>query len=497
MGRTSPYFIRAAFFLAVIAVIAAGCRRINAPLPAVAVQGDQPDDPFLRVPEGEDPDVVAYVKKKGWEFWNDYRIRDHRPLVVLNMRREPLSDDDYKMIARSKRVQYIDLSRVECTDRGIQALARMTQLGTIFVNGDDVTDAGVKALSRCQSLEVVALSCMNVTEAGVKELAALPNLRRLSLGLMTFRGDGLEVFAGSKTLRAVGLSSVKGFTDRGARALAKLPNLDELAIDAWAGQSQLTTAGLKTIVAAHVPTSFEFDEKLIDDDLLESLVAKGWLYGPTLEGAVFKKPASAEEVRTIALNGSKVTDRGLVAVLHCMNVESLYLERTAVTDLTLKNISGFRKLSHIELEKTRVTAAGLDAICGLPITYLGLGGCELSEDAFKAVGKMGFLEELSLDAAKMNPEWLRHIASLTKLRKVNLMRTAFDDVAAKRLAATPGLEDLTLNGTRLGDDGFRALLTLPRLTSLSVDGTNVSKEVYRNAKREHPALRLYYHAYDK
>jgi hypothetical protein len=46
----------------------------------------------------------------------------------------------------------------------------------------------------------------------------------------------------------------------------------------------------------------------------------------------------------------------------------------------------------------------------LPLKHLALEYCQLSEDAFKAIGQIAALEELWLANAQMKPEWLKHIA---------------------------------------------------------------------------------------
>jgi len=249
-------------------------------------------------------------------------------------------------------------------------------------------------------------------------------------------------------------------------------------------------------VDASLPAKFEFDKHLIDDALFESLVAKGWLYGPTPPGAKEKRPATPEEVRFITLDDSKVTDKGLQSILNCANVTSLHLTRTGVTDETLKKLSAFRKLDYLALENTKVTAAGLNAIADLPIKHLAMQYCDLTEDTFKAFGKMSALEELWLDHAKMKADWLKHIATLPKLKELNLMAADFDDAAVKYVATMPSLVDLTLNNTNLGDAGFQELLKLPKLRRLWVDSTKVSKEVYQKAKKDHPKLSLYFYSYD-
>jgi Leucine-rich repeat (LRR) protein len=454
-------------------------------------------------PKDEDPDVVAYVKKKGWVLMKDLRISDLNPTVVLSVQNEgkpfdqvDITEEDYKMIARSKTVRYLDIRLAKNTDAGLKIIAGMGQLEGVFVGGDGVTDSGIKELAKCRSLETVTLSTSKVTDGGIKELAALPKLKELHFVGMTLDGSAFEAFAGSKTLESVNLDFIHGLTDDGIKSLAKLPKLDRLNISSGL-DSTLTAAGVKAIVDSRLPAKLNFDTKLIDDTLLQTLVAKGWLYGPTRPGSKDKRPASPADVRFIALDSSKVTDKGLQAILNCTNVESLYLERTAVTDETLKKLSGFKKLTSLSLGDTKVTAAGLEAVTGLPIRRLSMESSELTEDAFKAFGKMTALEELGLNYTKMKCQWLKHIAKLPKLKELNVTRTDFDDTSVQYVTSLPSLTQLVLNETKLGDKGFKELVALPKLESLYVDGTGVTRDVYLKAKRDRPKMFLYFYSYDR
>jgi hypothetical protein len=401
------------------------------------------------------------------------------------------------MIGRSRATQVLDFRRVPCKDEDLKSLVGMPRLEAVLLNCKMLTDEGMKTLAQCKNLDNVSiLLAENLTDEGIKELAALPRLHTLYIMSMKLNGPAFEAFADSKTLRSVTLELVDGFTDEGAKLLAKLPHVDELKIKEGFGEKKLTAAGIKAIVDTRMPAKFEFDHKLIDDDLLASLIAKGWLYGPTPPGATTPKPATAADVQFITLDGSKITDKGMELLLNCPNVRSMHLQKTGITDAALKKFPAFKNLEYLSLEKTRVTAEGLNAITGLPIKHLAMEGCELSEDCFKAFGKMSALEELWLSEAKMQPDWLKHIAGLPKLNELNLRNAAFDDAAAKHLASLTSLEDLTLNSTNLGDEGFLQLLKLPKLKQLYVDGTKVSKEVYQKAKKDHPRVSFFFYGYD-
>jgi Leucine-rich repeat (LRR) protein len=402
------------------------------------------------------------------------------------------------MIARSKSLQALNLGKVKTTDEGLKTVAGIAQMENIIVDGKGVTDVGIKALAASRSLDTVALtSVKQVTDAGIKELAALPKLQSLILMDCTLDGSAFEAFAGSKTLKSVKLSLVEGFSDNGARHLANLPNLTELEISTMSGNNKLTAAGIKAIVEKRLPAKFRFDKKLIDDALLATLLAKGWLYGPTLPGSSERKPAAPEDVTSIALDDSKVTDKGFETLLSCVNIRFLYIGRTGIGDESLKKMGGFKKLSYLSLDKTRVTAAGLEAVSGLPIKHLGMEDCELTEEAFKAIGKMTSLEELWLRNAKMKGEWLKHISALPKLKELGMAGTDFDNDSAKYVTPLSNLEKLDLQSTLLGDSGFQELVKLPKLRSFYLDGTKLTKEVFQKAKKDHPKMYLQHVSLDR
>jgi len=179
-------------------------------------------------------------------------------------------------------------------------------------------------------------------------------------------------------------------------------------------------------------------------------------------------------------------------VLNCVNVRSIHIKGTSISDVSLKKLTTFKKLDYLSLEKTKIGAAGLEAISGAPIQHVAMEDCELSEDLFRALGKMTTLEELWLDRATMKADWLKHISALPKLRQLNLRDTSFDDAAAKYLTAMPKLQSLTLQDTMLGDAGLQELVKHPTLKVLYVSGSKVTEEACKKARKEHPNLTIQY-----
>ncbi len=74
----------------------------------------------------------------------------------------------------------------------------------------------------------------------------------------------------------------------------------------------------------------------------------------------------ANNIYTLNLAGTKVTDAGMAALDDMHNLAELHLDRTAVTDVGLPHISKLRKLQYLNLYGTAITDAGMNSLKSLP-----------------------------------------------------------------------------------------------------------------------------------
>jgi hypothetical protein len=457
-----------------------------------AAIGREPPRPVDLKIADEDKDVAALIKAKGWNLRKAYNLLANCSLITLEIEntgkpfeRVTLSADEWKTLARAKTVQLLNLQRANTDDDAMKAVAEMPALEVLLLSSEAVTDAGMKHLAKQPRMWVLLLSAKLVTDDGIAALAAAPALQHLIVFDGKLKGTGFAAFEKSK-LDRLDLWGLEEFDDEGAKAVAGLTKLRELRLP----NKKITAAGIRAVAEKHLPQRFDFNKKLIDDDLLALLVAKGWLYRPAKEQVswVQRLPVSAEAVTSISLYGSSVTDPGLKAVAHCTNVESLDLSETQITDATLSAVGkSFPKLEQVSVSRTKVTGTGIKALAGIEnVTRLDVGGCELDEGTVQAIGGMKKLQNLNLNGAKFKPEWLKHLAG-AQLKELNVSNTAFDDAAAIALAAlAPNLNTLRANDTKLGDAGLQALAKLTKLRWLENYTTQVTKKGVLEFKKTLP-----------
>jgi len=96
----------------------------------------------------------------------------------------------------------------------------------------------------------------------------------------------------------------------------------------------------------------------------------------------------AEQVYSLNLAKSQISDQGLAVLSQLKNLSQLHLENTPVTDSGLEHLSGLTRLQYLNLYGTEITDAGLEALQGLKhLKNLYLWQTKVSYDAAQAIEK--------------------------------------------------------------------------------------------------------------
>ena len=151
------------------------------------------------------------------------------------------------------------------------------------MSGTRITDDGLKHLAGLRSLKRLTLGAHDITDRGLKYLRSLPELESLSLSNNTAVTDQGLIHLKGMALRELHIPNAAK-TDRGLKYyLAAIQSPSELMLHTW----QLTDEGMKHLTKQ-----------------------KG--------------------LRTLSLTGG-ITDKGLVALYHLTDLQSLQLSNTQVT----------------------------------------------------------------------------------------------------------------------------------------------------------------------
>jgi hypothetical protein len=148
----------------------------------------------------------------------------------------------------------------------------------------------------------------------------------------------------------------------------------------------------------------------------------------------------------VFLSGTQVTDAGLADLrtlrIGLYDVEVLGLSRTRITDAELVHLRQLPKLRTLFLDGTAVTDRGLHQLSLLTrMKWLGVGDTHVTDEGLVYLRSMSGLERLDLDGTNITDVGLVHLYGLNNLVWLNLERTRVsEDGLAKLRRALPNTQ---------------------------------------------------------
>jgi serine/threonine protein kinase len=180
--------------------------------------------------------------------------------------------------------------------------------------------------------------------------------------------------------------------------------------------------------------------------------------------AVAELPKDRFTVTQVTLDGTKVSDAGLVYLKDLKGLTELYLDGTKVTDAGLVYLKDLKGLTELTLRSTAVTDAGLARLKGLNgLTQLYLNSTAVTDAGLVHLKEFKVLTGLNLCNTAVTDAGMVHLKGLTWL---SLNDTAVSDAGLERLKDLKGLTQLYLSRTAVTDAGLVHLKGLKGLTEL-------------------------------
>lgn len=328
-----------------------------------------------------------------------------------------------------------------------------------------------------------------ITVGALREFADLPALRELELNDHPLTAEELDAVGRLASLRELHLHDV-GIGDDGFGRLGRLENLESLCLM----QPESRGPGLGLLNG--LPKLQTFTLTIEDDSRLPAhLVALAewpalrglFLGGSDLRGESFAGLERLERLEKLGLDGTSADDADLARVAGLANLKFLNLERTRVTGAGLKSLRGLRALEVLwtrdlleadaaapwlgrltnlrtlqlpgRYERRSLTDAGLAHLAGLTsLTELDVPGHLLTDAGLVHLAGLTELEVLDLsDNEGIVGPGLEHLKALPRLRRLDLGSTGLTNAAVPLLRQFTRLESLDLFGTKIGERGLNTL----------------------------------------
>jgi Leucine-rich repeat (LRR) protein len=138
--------------------------------------------------------------------------------------------------------------------------------------------------------------------------------------------------------------------------------------------------------------------------------------------------------------------------------EVIFGSGQTATDEGLKHVGSLREFQKLDLEgQQKITDAGIENLKGLNIISLNLGKTQVTDAGLKSVTEMTRLLELILDETKITDSQLDSLTKLTHLSVLNLQGSQVTDAGVKKLTGLSALRSINLRGTKVTDAGVEEL----------------------------------------
>ena len=181
-------------------------------------------------------------------------------------------------------------------------------------------------------------------------------------------------------------------------------------------------------------------------------------------------------IREARLAGSGITDERLAELAMLPDLETIVLQKTAVTDAGLRHLAGLSKLENLAIRPAPgVTDEGLSHLGRLPnLRSLELTGAPGVTDVARLGGTMAGLESLHVIGSGMTDDGLAGLKEMKRLKHLQIQGAKVTDAGLANVSALGSLESLSLNGTELTDAGLEAVRGLSKLRTLKLQKTKVT-----------------------
>ncbi len=466
-------------------------------------------------------------------------------LHTLCSREQPFDPLEEKQSPNLK----LDMYHTKLTEIGVKEFLKLKDLSRIHTNPNQITDQLVSLLieekklhlldstrtTRCSFFEQSKGGAWRITLQGDKlskkllsKLADLGKINHLELIGQEFSGDcfsdlakldvsdlQLQDFTASdeefEKLTKLNLTSLTlgkvHITPRMMKAIAQFKNL--VSLDLF--NTKFEGKSLRELAPLQHLRGLWLSVQQIDDDVLQSLRKNKQLHLIAERVGGDPRPKQDSEITYLKLDGTSITDVGLLELLELPKLVQLSLVRTRITDEGVRDLCRLKSLRALDLSETAIQGDCLKNIAKIPdFSLLRLTKTRINDDHLLEVAKMSNLKVLSLDECELTSKGLMHLVNLKKLRFFTVSPKMINDDVLEAFSKNPdvfvalliglpsninglrpdGFVAVNLSRTQVTDRGLKFLSAFPKMKNLELTNCQISGEGLAHLKNNKELTKL-------
>ena len=187
-------------------------------------------------------------------------------------------------------------------------------------------------------------------------------------------------------------------------------------------------------------------------------------------------------LRNLLLKGCiNITDEGIPSILLLKSLEKLDLSGSRITDESATYLSRLPLLEHLTLQETRITDSTLKHLSNSKnkLRSINIAACQfVTNIGMNHISKLLHLESLNVGHTCLEDETLGKLCGVLSLRRLDISNSKITDEGFQYISTMDSLIELVSAWNVVSNVGVRHLFSLKKLTKLNVIGCkNVSSEV--------------------
>jgi Leucine-rich repeat (LRR) protein len=164
-----------------------------------------------------------------------------------------------------------------------------------------------------------------------------------------------------------------------------------------------------------------------------------------------------EEIQSLNLNGSRVTNHGLKDLGKLSHLTTLDVRNTPVDSDGAAAIASVPSLEVLRIEGSRFSDSGVSALQPLKsLRVLDISHIRLTAQGWQQFLALPELEELAIHGSNVNDEVLLMLSRCPKLRRLSMNDNPITDLGLAQLGRLDALESLWISGCGITGIGFRS-----------------------------------------
>jgi len=274
-------------------------------------------------------DPTAWISELGGKIKRDQAGN----VVAVDLRGSWIYDSQMIELARMPRMELLDLSHTRISDEGmlyLKAAPAITDFNLYYT--EQITDLGMNAIRDWKHLKRLNLRGTRVSDGALEVISHLTQLEALDIANTQITDNGLDSLMTLVNLKELSVGR-RPESDNEIEVLRLLPTLTYLDLSGPTGAERPDTTYRKARASGPMRT-----------DLVRAI-------------------AELKDLRALRLGYSNVDADGLKTLSALRQVERLGLEACArVDDEAAAELSKWKSLKYVDLQETKVTEKGAEAL---------------------------------------------------------------------------------------------------------------------------------------